>query len=157
MMLKLGKKLLGVGEGDRIHVLCETSNCLPDPFQVLAKCTVGNKGLKIRDTGKMAVTITKHSPPRTYAEGVRIVLDPEKTRKYPKLHAWYMNTAKPSHEEVIEELKSAGEEVFSYNFVRVPVPPKEKKFVMICEGCGEAFIKRGEENLCIDCINRSDV
>ena len=86
-MAALGKRLLGIKEGERIHVVCETYNCLPDPFQYLEGCTIGNKGLVIKDTGKMAVTITKHTPPDEEAPGVRIVLDVSKTMDYPKLLA----------------------------------------------------------------------
>jgi formylmethanofuran dehydrogenase subunit E len=46
-MLNLAKKVLCASNKDRLFVTCETYNCLPDPFQVLAGCTVGNKGLKI--------------------------------------------------------------------------------------------------------------
>jgi hypothetical protein len=62
-MLVLGRRLLGVEENEKIHVVCETQNCLPDPFQVLAGATLGNKRLMLRDTGKMLVTITRHTPP----------------------------------------------------------------------------------------------
>jgi formylmethanofuran dehydrogenase subunit E len=93
-MLALGERLLGVDGNERIHVECETYKCLPDTFQYLAGCTIGNKGLIVRDTGKIAVTITRHTPPGENAPGVRIVLDAEKTERFPKLHRWHMNTEK---------------------------------------------------------------
>ena len=46
-MFNLARRILGISEGERIFVTCETYNCLPDPFQVLAGATIGNKGLKI--------------------------------------------------------------------------------------------------------------
>ena len=49
-MLNIARRVLEASEGDRLFVTCETYNCLPDPFQVLAGATIGNKGLKTRIT-----------------------------------------------------------------------------------------------------------
>jgi formylmethanofuran dehydrogenase subunit E len=154
-MLALGKRLLGIEENQRIHVLCETQNCLPDPFQVLAGATIGNKGLMVRDTGKMSVTITRHTPPGKRAPGVRIILDPAKTKKFERLHAWYMNTAKVPHREVIKILREAGETVYCYDYIDFPVPGKREKRVVICNACGEPFIQiGGGERYCSDCAGK---
>ena len=56
-MFDLAKRILNIDENDRIYVTCETYNCIPDAFQILGKCTTGNKRLKVIDTGKMAVTV----------------------------------------------------------------------------------------------------
>jgi len=151
-MLALGKRLLGVKENERIHVLCETRNCLPDPFQVLAGATVGNKRLVVRDTGKMTVTITRHTPPGERAPGVRIILDPAKTKKFEKLHAWYMNTEEVPHREVVKVLRKAGATVYSYEYLKVPVVEKQDKRVSVCSVCGEPFIQsEGGRSCCVDC------
>lgn len=155
-MLALGRRLLGIEEYERIHVLCETQNCLPDPFQVLAGATIGNKGLMIRDTGKMAVTITRHTPPGEHALGVRIILDPAKTKRFYKLHAWYMNTEKAPHREVVQILRQAGDTAYSYAYVKVPVTGKREKRVAICSICGEPFVQMNEgDNYCSDCAGNS--
>ena len=155
-MLVLGRRLLGIEENQRIHVLCETQNCLPDPFQVLAGATIGNKGLMVRDTGKMSVTITRHTPPGRSAPGVRIVLDPARTKKFDRLHAWYMNTEKVPHREVIKILREAGETVYCYDYIDFPVPGKRKKRVVICNTCGEPFIQiDGGERYCPDCAEKT--
>ena len=156
-MSALGRRLMGLKDGERIHVVCETINCLPDPFQYLAGCTIGNKGLIIKDTGKRAVTITKHTPPGEEAPGIRIVLDPDKTKKYSKLHAWYMKTEKMGHEEPIEILIEAGENVYSYEYVSVPVQERKEKIIAICKDCGESFI-RGKVNgdYCQDCFKEKE-
>jgi formylmethanofuran dehydrogenase subunit E len=78
-MLNLAESLLSIKEGEQIYVTCETQNCIPDPFQILYGCTIGNKGLKIIEHGKMAVTINKSGIPGETVKGVRIVVDPEKT------------------------------------------------------------------------------
>ena len=103
-MLNLARRLLDIKENNRIFVTCETQNCLPDPFQILCGCTIGNKGLNIIDHGKMAATINKAAPPgHVTVKAVRIVLDPEKSVKYPIFHAWYMNETKISHEDAISD------------------------------------------------------
>jgi formylmethanofuran dehydrogenase subunit E len=154
-MLNIVKSVLGASNGDRLFVTCETYNCLPDPFQVLAGCTIGNKGLKIKDHGKMAVSVTKRAPAGSRVRGVRIMLDPAKTVKYPRLHAWFMKLEKVSHSEAISTLLSAGDSVYTYELFDHDVPEKPRKKIAICEGCGESFIQRAEEVLCVACLERS--
>lgn len=151
-MLNLATRLLDIKEGERIFVSCETKNCLPDPFQILCGCTIGNKGLTLIDHGKMAVTISKAAEPgEMTVKGVRIVLDPEKTMKYPVFHKWYMNEEKISHEDAINELIKADDHVYSWYFVDVPVPEKSKKNVTICRVCGESFVQTENEDICKCC------
>ena len=52
-MLNIARLVIGASNSDRLFVTCETCNCLPDPFQVLAGCTIGNNGLKIVVPGKL--------------------------------------------------------------------------------------------------------
>ncbi len=104
-MLNIAKRVLDANYGEQLYVTCETYNCLPDPFQILAGCTIGNKKLKIRDYGKMAVVVNKKAKEgQKLVRSVRIVLDPAKTAQYPRLHEWYMKTGEISHEEAINEL-----------------------------------------------------
>lgn len=156
-MLALGRRLLSVEDNEGIHVVCETQNCLPDPFQVLAGATIGNKRLIVRDTGKMSVTITRHIAPGESAPGVRIILDARKTEKFGKLHAWYMNTEKVPHREVVKILREAGNAVYSYDYVKIPVTGKKEKGVAICSICGEPFTQTDEcESYCVDCAKERD-
>ena len=67
-MLNIARRVLDADFMERLYVTCETYNCLPDPFQILAGCTIGNKKLKIKDYGKMAVVVNKAAP-----EGQRLV------------------------------------------------------------------------------------
>lgn len=51
-MLNIARRVLDADSGEQLYVTCETYNCLPDPFQILAGCTIGNKKQKrhnIRD------------------------------------------------------------------------------------------------------------
>ena len=154
-MLQIARRLLDIKEGDKVFVTCETFNCLPDPFQIVCGCTVGNKGLKILDYGKMAMTINKAGKPGDkVVKGVRIFLDPEKTKEYPVFHAWYMNEKKVPHEDALPELIKAGESVYTWEFVDVPVPVKVKKNVAICSICGESYVcKQDDEDVCQGCLS----
>lgn len=151
-MLNMAKRILNVQEGERIYAVSETYNCVPDPFQILEGATIGNKGLRVKDYGKMAVTVNKRAEKGvTSVKGVRIYLDTEKTKDYPRLHAWYMNTAKVPHEEVLPELLKAGEDVYSYEMVDIEVPVKKKKRVKLCDNCNESFVQYENETLCPAC------
>jgi formylmethanofuran dehydrogenase subunit E len=152
-MLNIAKRVLEASNGDRLFVTCETYNCLPDPFQVLAGCTIGNKGLKIIDHGKMAVTVTKRAPANSRIKGVRIMLDPAKTVQYPRLHAWFMKTEKVSHPEAISILLLAGESVYTWKILNLDVPEKPRKKIAICERCNESFIQKNDEMLCTACLD----
>ena len=154
-MLKIAKKELDIKEGEKIFITSETQNCLPDPFQILLGSTTGNKRLNVLDYEKMAVTINKAaSPEQSPVNGIRIYLDPAKTKKYPVLHAWFMNERKVPHEEVLPELIKAENNIYSYDFVEVEVGPKKSKNVIICSECGESFVQKCEEELCIPCFSK---
>ncbi len=100
----------------------------------------------------MAVVVNKRAPEgASRVQGVRIVLDPEKTARYPRLHAWYMNTEKVPHEEAVSDLIDAGESVYSWKWVEVQVPQKRKKHIVLCERCGESFVQQEDEVLCCAC------
>jgi formylmethanofuran dehydrogenase subunit E len=153
-MLNIARRVLDVSEGERLFVTCETYNCLPDPFQVLAGCTIGNKGLKIKDYGKMAVTVTRRAPAGTSVKGIRIMLDPEKTAAYPRLHAWYMKAEKVPHEEAVSILISVGEGVYSWETFDFIVPERPEKKIAICERCKESFVLKGDGMICQACMGK---
>lgn len=152
-MLSIAKRELDVQEGERIYVTCETKSCMPDPFQILAGATIGNNGLKIHNLGKMAATINKQASEGVYSiKGLRIILDPEKTKAYPKLHAWYLNTEKLPHVKIVPILLDAGEKVYSWKPVDIEVPVRRKKRIECCKNCGEMFTQHDNELLCGGCI-----
>jgi len=151
-ILNIARRVLDIKDDERVFVICETLNCVPDPFQIIWGSTVGNKGLKILDYDKIAVTINKIAKPgQTHVKGVRIFLDPEKTVEYPALHAWYMNERKVPHEEAISELIKAGDDVYTWDFVDISVPVKAKKDVRLCTICGESFISNDGSDICKGC------
>jgi formylmethanofuran dehydrogenase subunit E len=151
-MLKIAKKQLNIKEGEKIYVTSETLNCIPDPFQILMGSTIGNKRLVVKDYDKMAVIVNKSaSPDATHVKGIRVYLDQNKTIKYSKLHAWYMNVEHVPHEEVLPILIDAGEDIYSYEFVDIEIPNKKRKNVVVCKLCGESFVSKDNSNKCIPC------
>ncbi len=153
-MFNIAQNVLGFRDGERVYVTCETYNCIPDAFQILAGATIGNNGMRIADLGKMAVVVNLQVPTgTTSARGIRIYLDPAKTEKYPKLHAWYLNTEKIPHEDAISELLKAGDDVYSYEIIDVAIPVKPVKCVKLCKACGESFVSHGDEVLCGTCTD----
>ncbi|PXF57276.1 MAG: formylmethanofuran dehydrogenase [Candidatus Methanogaster sp.] len=151
-MFNIAQDVLGFQDGERIYVTCETSNCIPDAFQILAGATIGNNGMRIVDFGKMAVVVNRQVLAGvTSARGIRIYLDPDKTKKYPKLHAWYLNTEKVPHEDVIPELLKAGDGVYSHEISDIAIPVRHTKCVKMCEACGESFVSHGDAVLCGAC------
>jgi len=154
-MLNIAKRELDIKDDEKIYVTCETFNCVPDPFQILRGSTIGNKGLKVEDYDKMAVTINKAAAKgEEHIKGIRVFLDAAKTEKYPKLHAWYMNYEKVPHEEVLPILLDAGEDLYSWEFVDIEVPKKKKKNVLICQMCGESFVSWDNKRVCIPCSSK---
>ena len=157
-MLNIAKRVLDADPGEQLYVTCETYSCLPDPFQILAGCTIGNKKLKITDFGKMAVIINKRAPDdRMLVRSVRIVLDPAKTAKYPRFHEWYMNTGKVPHEEAITILIDAGENVYTYKFVDIELSKKPEKRIALCVNCGESFVSKNGGAKCLECMEKIGV
>lgn len=153
-MLNIAKKVLDADPEEQLYVTCETYNCLPDPFQILAGCTIGNKKLKIRDYGKMAVVIKRAKDDQMPVRSVRIVLDPEKTAKCPRLHEWYMKTGKVPHEEAISILIDARESVYSYEIMDIELPIKPEKRIALCDKCGESFVMKNGGALCLSCMEK---
>jgi formylmethanofuran dehydrogenase subunit E len=154
-MLDIAKRVLDADYKEQLYVTCETYNCLPDPFQILAGCTIGNKKLKIRDFGKMAVVVNKRRPEnQMLVRSVRIVLDPAKTAHYPRLHEWYMKTEKVPHEEAISLLIDAGESVYTYEIMDIELPEKPEKRIALCDKCGESFVQKNGGALCLGCMEK---
>lgn len=157
-MLNIAKRLLDADPKEQLYVTCETYNCLPDPFQILAGCTIGNKKLKIKDFGKMAVMINKRGDNgQKFVRSVRILLDPAKTAKYPRLHEWYMKTGKVPHEKAISILIDARESVYTYEIMDIELSEKPEKRIFLCDTCGESFVQKNGGALCLSCMEKIGV
>ncbi len=152
----IARRALGFSEGERLFVTCETSSCLPNAFQVLGGCTIGNKGLRIENLGKMAATISRRAPRGAErVNGKRIVLDPAKTASYPRVHSWYMKIDKVPHEETISDLIRAEDGIYTWRMVDLEVLEKPETRIAVCNSCGESFVLQGDERSCKSCAQRS--
>jgi formylmethanofuran dehydrogenase subunit E len=157
-MLNIARRVLDADPGEQLYVTCETYNCLPDPFQILAGCTIGNKKLKIKDYGKMAVVANKKAKKEEkLVRSIRIVLDPAKTARYPRLHEWYMKKGEVSHEEAISLLIDAGESVYTHKIMDIEVAGKPEKRIALCNRCGESFVQKNDGVLCMSCMENIGV
>jgi len=157
-MLNIAKRVLDADPKEQLYVTCETYNCLPDPFQILAGCTIGNKKLRIKDHGKMAVLVNKRAPDgQKLVRSIRIVLDPKKTSQYPRLHEWYMKTGKVPHEEAISVLIDARESVYSYEIMDIELPEKPEKNIALCDKCKESFVQKNGGAVCLECMEKIGV
>jgi len=144
----------------RLVTFVEIDRCATDAIGVVTACRVGKRALKLRDFGKMAATFIDLNAKLDGDEykGLRVVaLESSKARAkelYPEL------------EKNAQQMKSyremPDEELFSEQWVRVPLPPSEfpgyKSERVVCARCGEGvnfdrFIERDGERLCLACAD----
>ncbi|MBP2144264.1 formylmethanofuran dehydrogenase subunit E [Methanococcus voltae] len=155
-MYRIAKREMNLEDGETVYVMCECKNCMPDPFQILAGATIGNNKLKIYNIGKMAATFNTFGTVGDNVKGLRIILDANKMQDYPKLYNWYMNIEKVPHTDAIFDLIKAGDSVYSWEYVDVEVPPKNKKDVKLCEVCKESFISYNGSPICETCAKKKN-
>lgn len=148
----------------RLVTFVEIDRCATDAIGVVTACRVGKRALKLRDFGKMAATFIDLNAKLDGDEykGLRVVaLESSKARAkelYPEL------------EKNAQQMKSyremPDEELFSEQWVRVPLPPSEfpgfRGERVICARCGEGvnfdrFIERNGERLCFACANAENL
>lgn len=144
----------------RLVTFVEIDRCATDAIGVVTACRVGKRALKLRDFGKMAATFIDLNAKLDSDEykGLRVVaLESSKARAkelYPEL------------EKNAQQMKSyremPDEELFSEQWVRVPLPPSEfpgyKGERVACARCGEGvnfdrFTEVDGERLCLACAN----
>ncbi len=130
-------------EGDFFDVVCETAHCLPDAVQLLTPCTIGNRWLKIVDTGRYALSFYN----KYTGDGIRVYLDANKLSGWPAIRAWFLKE-KPKKEQdlnsILDEFRRAGTDIYSTGKVKVKspyltAPGKKHSAIALCPSCGEAF------------------
>ncbi len=139
-MVDYALDLLGKKSQDKIFVTCETHKCLPDPPQVIMHATTGNHRLRIVPIGKFAITLTPFST-GDHAEGVRVYVDRKKLDKYPTIALWFDNSpefrAVSMKRKLVDEILSAGRNIFSFDRIRMKTTRKQKWKPVLCPSCGE--------------------
>lgn len=149
-MVDLAEEILGSRE--LVDAVVETQLCLPDAVQIMTPCSYGNGWLKVKEWGRFALTLYD----KEKRDGVRVYLDLEKIKDYPKVYQWYMRSkGEFENEKVVSEIMEAGRAILSWERVKVNLPPKEKGPVSICPACGEAHPASNGE-LCWRCSGRDD-
>ncbi len=147
-MVDYATELMTGGGGRELNAFVETIPCLSDAIQIMMGCTVGNERMHVVDYGKFALTIYD----KETGEGVRMKLDPDKTKRYRHLDDWFLKK-KPKKdlpkELVIRDIMEAGREVLSYEKVKVEIS-KEKHPVKFCRICSEPF-SSGDDGICGGC------
>ena len=127
--------------GGLFDVICETAKCLPDAVQILTPCSIGNRWLKIVDTGRYALTFYDK---RTGA-GVRVYLDCAKLDPWPEIKNWHLKlTSKEAQDDdlLLNQIREAGENICSVKEVQVsPTFLNKKKAgpIAVCPSCKEAY------------------
>jgi formylmethanofuran dehydrogenase subunit E len=144
---------------DKMNAVAENRYCLPDVIQCLTGCTLGNRYLWVRHTGRFAICLYD----RATKIGIRVTVDPDKVdeKQYPLLKGFFTGTRDYSQirrEEqqllTIKELLSMElpEEIFKVRKVTVNHPTKPPlKQTIFCDSCGEYFKPEKDEDICMGC------
>ncbi|HEX5433121.1 MAG TPA: FmdE family protein [Candidatus Angelobacter sp.] len=133
----------------RLIVIVETDRCLPDAAQLVTGCRLGNRTLKLQDTGKMAAVFIDLQNDRA----VRLAALESANRKAAELFP-----ALEKADALSRAYKALTDrELFSEQRVRVPLAPEDLPGYhaprVICSRCGEgiAFRRETQENGRIFC------
>ena len=154
-MVDLALDKLGAKPNEKLYAVAETSKCAPDAVQVITHATLGNKQLRIIESGRFSITLNRPSLGKE-AEGMRVYVDAAKIKAYPVLSQWFANepiSKNVTDEDVIyDEILRGGRNILSWEPVRVKVTQKRKWKAMTCPVCGEMvpdyLLKNGT---CINC------
>ncbi|SDN76106.1 formylmethanofuran dehydrogenase subunit E [Desulfonauticus submarinus] len=154
VMVKKAKSLLS--PDILFDAICESAKCLPDAVQLLTPCTIGNGWLKIFHLGRYALTLyDKYS-----GEGVRVFVDTEKLDSAPIIKEWFFKL-KPKQEqnleEILNEIMEKGEEILSWQKVKVHldlVAKKKRSGFAVCPLCKEAY-PAADGSICRACQGES--
>jgi len=128
------------GQKRRLVVIVETDRCLPDAVQLVTGCRVGNRTLKVQDTGKMAAVFVDVQKDRA----LRLAAKESANRKAIELS--------PSLERDDALSRAYGlladHELFREQWVRVGLAPEDLPGYhsprVICSRCGEGIAFRRE-------------
>ncbi len=147
---------LGIEEVPRpdrtLLAIVETDRCLPDAVQVVTGCRLGNRTLKHKDLGKMAVTFLDVATNRALRLAAR-------ESGYRKALAQFADMEK---EEALSRAyrEFPDEELFTRQWVRVEFGPEDlpghRGQRAVCGECGEGVsfgrvVKRDGRILCRSC------
>lgn len=150
IMVDLAKELLG--HGKLIDAVVETKACIPDAVQLMTACTYGNGWMRVKDWGKMAVTLYD----KEKLDGIRVFANLEGIKRHPLIYRWYMKSDDVDQEKVAKDIMLAGRDILSWERVKViPYRKQRKAPTAICSSCGETY-PAGDGYLCIRCSGKEN-
>ena len=150
MMVDLAKERLG--PCDLIDAVVETKACLPDAVQLMTACSYGNGWMRVKDWGKVALTLYD----KRKLDGIRVSVDLEEVKKHPRIERWLMKSGKVDKEAVTKEVLKAGRSILAWRRVRVAPYKKVKNAPLgICSSCGETH-PAADGELCVRCKGGED-
>ncbi len=145
IMVDLAKELLGPRYP--IDAVVETKACLPDAIQLMTSCSYGNGWMRVKDWGKVAMTLYD----KYELDGIRVFVNLEQIKKYPLIERWLMRVGDADEKAVAREVMAAGRDILSWQRVRVAPYKRIKKAPLVtCNSCGETHPAR-DGNLCLRC------
>ncbi|MFZ0925650.1 MAG: FmdE family protein [Halobacteriota archaeon] len=158
-MVDLALEKLGATLGEKLYAVAETPKCAPDAVQVITSATIGNKQLRIIETGKFSITLNRGST-EDRADGIRVYVDATKIPGYPMLNLWYTNDPRYNHvtekDRVYDEILQAGRDILSWERVKVSVPKKAVWQAVQCPVCAEMVPDYlVEDGVCTSCAGTS--
>jgi formylmethanofuran dehydrogenase subunit E len=158
-MVDLALEKLGANLDEKLYAVAETPKCAPDAVQVITTATIGNKQLRIIDTGKFSITLNRGSTEER-ADGIRVYVDATKIRRYPTLDLWYTNDPRykrvDEKDRVYDEILQAGRSILSWERVKVSVPQKAVWQAVQCPVCKEMVPDYlVEDGVCTSCAGAS--
>ncbi len=150
IMVDLAKELLGPRHS--IDAVVETKACLPDAIQLMTPCSYGNGWMRVKDWGKLALTLyDKHE-----LDGIRVFVNLEEIKKYPSIERWLMRMSDIDEKEVAREVMTAERDILSWQRVKVTPYEKIKKAPLVtCSSCGEMHPATNGD-LCIRCRGKEN-
>ena len=155
-MILRGLRELGIEEAPRpertLLAIVETDRCLPDAVELIAGCRLGNRTLKHKNLGKMAVTFVDVETNRAIRLAARESGYREALAKFPDVEK----------EEALSRAyrEFSDEELFTRQWVRVELGPEElpghRGQRVVCAACGEGVsfgreVNRDGRLLCRTC------
>jgi len=158
-MVDLALEKLDANLGEKLYAVAETAKCAPDAVQVITSATIGNKQLRIIETGKFSITLNRGSTEDS-ADGIRVYVDATKIRRYPTLNLWYTNDPRyksvSERDRVYDEILEAGRDILSWERVKVSVPHKALWQAVQCPICKEMVPDYlVEDGVCTSCAGTS--
>lgn len=134
-------------EGEFFDAVSEASGCLPDAIQLLTPCSIGNGWLKLKESGRFALTLYE----KYTGKGVRVSMDSVALQRWPEIRNWFLKLV-PKHEQNQDRLNAeiiqAGASILALELIQVDVKLSKKtkgQKILFCPDCGEPYpVKFGE-------------